>query len=662
MPTIQHIVGFYSNLIDNSSFQSRLDTLIGHRTTSSNTTNDDVIYPAVPDTHPTPYYSWNITRNQPNYYGYNDRYSQITIRSYNPPYPTVLANGWRFNYEDDTRIFQKGIKTTSRCFQTIMIPFRYKTTIQIALPTTPGTNCTTSNDFWLDQPPASFVPASICGAVGEEDMNCPEGCTCIQGQCECSGGGGGGGGGGGSGGGGSGNEGEGNPSGEETTNPCDFSDPQPLYGIKHQIVVLFGPSDNDTTNIAGPQVACRITHYLFKNTTGTTTKYGHYLELEIKYGTTQSQTVKINTRTNIRFTIEQSTPTSATIKATDADTNTDLASITISNPNLTNLRYYAFNTVSVAGGQGGISPTEAATHIATYTITENTTQNSLLVATLTMPTTPSTWSSINNLTLVAQHNNPPTNTNTIREAWYKLRNDTRWNRFIWDNSVQQWVSGNLSSDNPVTHIRIQADVPLESLLLTGTYAEPPPPPPPPAPQGTPFTEHIVLGRTGFNTPGMYGQRLFPIFVSSMPELSDTNLTRFGPNLALGNQTDKKLPNTENHLYRYLMMGAAMNEHGLPTGRIGPGHRFEIVPIQLGGLYPKDGFLWYAANSVWHGTPIFIDIQPITNPAMYNIAYNWHTSRIQLFKWDNNTNSWQELEENEEIVPCRFHALVLFKTL
>jgi hypothetical protein len=48
--------------------------------------------------------------------------------------------------------------------------------------------------------------------------------------------------------------------------------------------------------------------------------------------------------------------------------------------------------------------------------------------------------------------------------------------------------------------------------------------------------------------------------------------------------------------------------------------------------------------------------------MYNIAYNWHTSRIQLFKWDNNTNSWQELDENEEIVPCRFHALVLFKTL
>jgi hypothetical protein len=640
MPTIRHIVGFYSNLIDNSSFQSRLDTLIGHRTTSSNTTNDDVIYPAVPDTHPAPYYSWNITKSQPNYYGYNDRYSQIAISSYNLPYPTVLTNGWRFNYEDDTRIFQKGIKTTSRCFQTIMIPFRYKTTIQISLPTSPGNSCTDSDDFWLSELPTGIAPAApyICGS--QED--CPEGCTCVQGQCECGPDEGGGGGGGGS-------------------DPCDFSDPQNLYGIKHQIIVLFGQSDNDTTNIAEPQVACRITHYLFKNTTGTTTKYGHYLEAKIQYGE-QSQTININTRTNIRFTIEQTTPTSATIKATDADTNTDLASITISNPNLTNLRYYAFNTVSVVGGQGGINPTEAATHIATYTITENTTQNSPLIATLTMPTTPSTWSTINSLRLIAQHNNPPTNTDTISRAWYKLQNNTRWNRFIWDNSVQQWVSDNLSSDNPVTHIRIQADVPVESLLLTGTYEEPPPPPPPPPPQGTPFTEHIVLGRTGFNTPGMYGQRLFPIFVSSMPELSDTNLTRFGPKLALENQTDKKLPNTENHLYRYLMMGAAMNEHGLPTGRIGPGHRFEIVPIQLGGLYPKDGFLWYAANSVWHGTPIFIDIQPITNPAMYNIAYNWHTSRIQLFKWDNNTNSWQELNENEEIVPCRFHALVLFKTL
>ena len=636
MPTIQHQIGF-STLSGNSSFQSRLDTLIGHLTTSSNTTNDDVIYPAVPDTHPTPYYSWNITRSQPNYYGYNDRYSQITISSYNPPYPTVLASGWRFNYDDNTRIFQKGIKTTSRCFQTIAIPFRYKTTIQISLPTSPGSSCADSNDFWLDTLPSSFFPAAACG---HSEIDCPEGCVCIQGECHCGDGGEGDGGGGS---GGSGSE-------------CNFSDPQNLYGIKHQITVLFGPSDNDTTNIATPYIACNITHYLFKNSVGTTTKYGHYLEAKIRYGD-QFETVNINTRTHIRFTIEQTTPTSASIKATDADTNTDLASITISNPNLTNLRYYAFNTVSVAGGQGGINPTEAATHIATYTITENTTQNSPLIATLTTPTTPNTWSTINNLKLVAQHNNPPANTNTISEAWYKRQNDTEWNRFLWNDTLQQWVSDTLSSDNPVTHIRIQADVPIESLLLTGTYEEPPSPP-----QGTPFIEHIVLGRTGFNTPGMYGQRLFPIFVSSLPELSDNTLTRFGPKLALENQTDKKLPNTENHLYRYLMIGAAMNEYGLPTGRIGPGHRFEIVPIQLGGQYPKDGFLWYAANSVWHGTPIFIDIQPITNPAMYNIAYNWHTSRIQLFKWNNNTNSWQELDENEEIVPCRFHALVLFKTL
>jgi hypothetical protein len=644
MPTIQHIAGFYSNLINNSSFQSRLDTLIGHRTTSSSTTNDDVIFPAVPDTHPAPYYSWNITRSQPNYYGYNDRYSQITISSYNLPYPTVLTNGWRFNYDDNTHVFQKGIKTTSRCFQTITIPFRYKTTIQISLPTSPGSSCANSDDFWLSELPTGIAPAApyVCEAMGDDLGNCPNNCSCIQGQCECGPDDGGGGGGGGS-------------------DPCDFSDPQNLYGIKHQIIVLFGQSDSDATNIATPHIACNITHYLFKNTVGTTTKYGHYLGAKIQYGE-QSQTVQINTRTNIRFTIEQTTPTSATIKATDADTNTDLASISISKPNLTNLRYYAFNTVSVAGGQGGINPTEAATRTATYTITENTTQNSPLIATLTMPTTPSTWSTINSLRLIAQHNNPPTNTNTISMAWYKLRNDTMWLRFIWSDSLQQWVSGILSSDNPVTHIRIQADVPVESLLLTGTYEEPPPPPPPPPPQGTPFTEHIVLGRTGFNTPGMYGQRLFPIFVSSMPELSDNTLTRFGPKLALENQTEKRLPNTENQHYRYLILGTQMNEHGLPTGRIGPGHRFEIVPIQLGGLYPKDGFLWYAANSVWHGTPIFIDIQPITNPAMYNIAYNWHTSRIQLFKWDNNTNSWQELDENEEIVPCRFHALVLFKTL
>jgi hypothetical protein len=650
MPTIQHQIGF-STLSGNSSFQSRLDTLIGHRTTSSSTTNDDVIFPAVPDTHPAPYYSWNITRSQPNYYGYNDRYSQITISSYNPPYPTVLTNGWRFNYDDNTRIFQKGIKTTLHCFQTIIIPFRYKTTIQISLPTSPGSSCTNSDDFWLNELPTVIVPAAPDRCRSQED--CPEGCSCVQGRCECSrdvDGGVGEGGGGGAGGGGGGG-----------SNPCDFSDPQNLYGIKHQITILFGPSDNDTTNIASPHIAFSITHYLFKNTVGTTTKYGHYLEAKIQYGE-QSQTVNINTLTNIRFTIEQTTSTTATIKATDADTNNDIASITINKPNLTNLRYYAFNTVSAVGGQGDINPTEAATHIATYTIIENTTQNSPVVAILTMPTTPSTWSTINSLMLIAQHNNPPTNTNTISRAWYKRQNDTGWLRFIWENSLQQWVSGPLSSDNPVIYIKIQASVPIESLLLTGTYEEPPPPPPPPPPQGTPFTEHIVLGRTGFNTPGMYGQRLFPIFVSSMPELSDNNLTRFGPNLALENQTNKKLPNTENHFYRYLMIGAAMNEYGLPTGRIGPGHRFEIVPIQLGGRYPKDGFLWYAANSVWHGTPIFIDIQPIQNPAMYNIAYNWHTSRIQLFKWDNNTNSWQELEENDEIVPCRFHALVLFKTL
>ena len=606
-----------------------LTTEIGHLSQSSTQTGDEVIYPPVPDTRPSPYYSWHFSKHAStpkNYYGYNNRFQQLTLGTYTAPYPNLYPNSanptaWEFGTANIEKILQHAVMTQDRCFYTDT-NFIYVAQIDFTRSfATVGSSCEGNEEFFLESPPASdFFPSreEVC-------MLLPELC----GISDDNGGT---------------NDNSGGNGGFTSGDLCDFS--SATTGARHAFILAFGDSYETR------QLTCAIIHHIYTQTDGTTRKYGHYIEVKIISNTQPPHTIVLNNPniTGIKFTI------------TKTNNNTRVSITEIGNmggdPYTTQhnspydyqvsfpTKVFFLNTIlNIGNGYDLVKD-----YFTNYRVTDNRTSPTNARFTI-QPTIPPNTTK---LILESAENDPLVGTDFFNSVQFSRQATPN----IFENATRsgtKWEIQNISTENPIHTLKFVSNYPIESILWTAEHTEDNPPPPESEEPKFPF--FLRLQRYGYRVgPFEKGKEINDCFVTDNPltyQIQEIGLQRFGPLIALQHPNDIRHPQADQ--FRYLFVNHInLQEENMEyaAGTFGPGFKLEIYQFDIKNwAYNPEGYdigFKNLFNSYTKGFPIFVDVQPVENPNMYFPSYNWKTNTVKLYQYNDTTNSFEELEANTPV--------------